>query len=423
MIRPLALFLTLCGAALAAPSYAFPIEPVPIPPSIQQGVDLLYIDPDLVPAAKERDALLEELGVANRPGAPIDLFAPISPIYTELRRSLARYRATWSALPQIQLAAGPTLRRNSTGEAVSRLRERLGLVPGDRFDAEVEAVLRRYQQAHGLGVDGAAGPSTVASLNLGARHFERVLMLNMERARRLPGPNEEARYILIDVGEARLYMFEGGRISVSMKVIVGKQASPTPMMASMIRFASVNPYWNVPPDLTQSLVAPRVLNEGIGYLRGQRYEVLSDWSDEATAIDPTTIDWEEVARGDEEIRVRQLPGGPNSMGDIKFMMPNDYGIYLHDTPNRHLFAAADRWISNGCVRVEDARRLARWLFGAMPRGENPEQQVDLEAPVPVYITYLTAIGTAEGAVFRNDPYQRDAELLGRYSPAAEATSL
>ena len=419
MIRHLALFLALAGATTAMASRrSYPIEPVAIPPSIQQGIDLLYVDPGLAPAIRERDELLEQLGIAGKPGAAVDLFAPVSPIYTELRHALASYRSTWSHLPQLRLEDGPTLRKGATGERVARFRERLGLPIGDRFDDDLERALRRYQQAHGLGVDGAAGPATLASLNLGAEHFERVLLLNMERARQLPAPSEQGRYILIDVGEARLYMYEDGRLQDSMKVIVGKQASPTPMMAAMIRHASVNPYWNVPPDLAQSLVAPKILSEGLGHLDDERYEILSDWSDAATAVDPATIDWQAVARGDEIIRVRQLPGSGNSMGDIKFMMPNDFGIYLHDTPNRALFGKSDRWISNGCVRLEDSERLARWLFGEMPRGDQPEQQVDLEQPVPVYITYLTAVGTTDGAVFRNDPYQRDSELLARYFPAA-----
>ena len=123
MIRQLALFLALAGAANAAPSrQSYPIEPVAIPPSIQQGIDLLYVDPGLAPAIKERDELLEELGIADTPGAAVDLFAPVSPIYTELRHALARYRSTWSSLPQLRLEAGPTLRKGAAGERVARLR-------------------------------------------------------------------------------------------------------------------------------------------------------------------------------------------------------------------------------------------------------------------------------------------------------------
>ena len=416
MIRYVPFFLALTASAVVgAPRESYPIEPVAIPPSIRQGVDLIYIDPEIAPATQARDALLDELGIGDVPGAAVDLFLPISPFYTDLRRGLSRYRADWSRLPQVQVEPGPPLRKSTSEPRVAQLRERLGLPAGERFDEELERAVRRYQQAHGLGVDGVAGAGTLASLNLGAQHFERLLMLNLERAKVLPGPDERGRYILIDAGEARLYMYEGGQLQDSMKVIVGKQASPTPMMAALIRYANVNPYWNVPPDLVQTLIAPRVLSEGLSYCEGEGYDVLSDWTESATVLDPAGIDWAAVARGEVELRIRQRPGARNFMGDIKFMMPNDFGIYLHDTPGRHLFEASDRWISNGCVRVEDARRLARWLFGEMPTGDDPsvEQRVELETPVPVYITYLTAVGTTDGVEFRNDPYQLDSALIAR----------
>ena len=159
-----------------------------------------------------------------------------------------------------------------------------------------------------------------------------------------------------------------------------------------------------------------MLKQGLQYLRDRRYEVLADWSDEAAAIDPGTIDWPAVAEGRTVIRVRQLPGGGNSMGRVKFMMPNDFGIYLHDTPNKALFADDDRWISNGCIRVEDAERLAGWLMGGLPQAPDADRPVraDLAQPVPVYITYLTAAAAPNGVVFRPDPYRRDAAVIARY---------
>ena len=246
-------------------------------------------------------------------------------------------------------------------------------------------------------------------------------MVNLDRARRLPESDERGRYILVDAGAARIYLFEDGRLQDSMKAIVGKASSATPMMAALVRYASVNPYWNVPPDLTQTLIAPRVLSEGLRHLQAERYEVLSDWSEQAQVLDPAEIDWAAVAEGKIELRVRQLPGRGNSMGDIKFMMPNDFGIYLHDTPDKALFQREDRWISNGCVRVEDARRLAKWLFGHMPTGSSRdvEEEVELSDPVPVYITYMTVGASPEGITFRRDPYHRDAALLDRYSEDLE----
>jgi murein L,D-transpeptidase YcbB/YkuD len=129
------------------------------------------------------------------------------------------------------------------------------------------------------------------------------------------------------------------------------------------------------------------------------------------------VDWSAVAAGRSEARVRQLPGGINSMGAIKFMMPNEYGIYLHDTPNKALFGSQDRWLSNGCVRVEDAERLARWVFGDMPRPTHPEREdhLQLYEPMPVYLTYLTAAPDSGESFFRPDPYERDTKVLARFA--------
>jgi len=270
--------------------------------------------------------------------------------------------------------------------------------------------VRVYQQAHGIGSDGIAGDATIASLNLGPEHYERLILLNLERVRGLP-PDEPGRYILVDVAAAQLWLYEHGRPVDTMRVIVGSAEQPTPMMAATVSYAEVNPYWNVPPDFVQRRIAPRILSEGTGYLRDRRYEVLADWTEEAPAIDPDGVDWSAVANGDTELRLRQLPGANNSMGEIKFMMPNPLGIYLHDTPDKSLFQQEARWISNGCVRVEDARRLAQWMFGEMPHAEprDRQQRVDLDRPVPVYITYLTAAPGPDGEVrFRGDPYGRDA---------------
>ena len=238
--------------------------------------------------------------------------------------------------------------------------------------------------------------------------LERQLRINMDRARALPA-DQSGRYVLVDAASARLFLYENGTVRDSMRVIVGKPSEQTPMIASMIKTAVLNPYWNVPPDLVQKRVAPSVLKEGTAYLRNKRYEVLADWSENPRALDPKSVDWAAVAAGRLEVRVRQLPGPGNSMGEMKFMFPNEFGVYLHDTPEKALFAQADRNQSSGCVRVEDARRLARWLFGSTPRARasTPEQVVELARPVPVYITYMTAAWDGTKVALGQDPYSRD----------------
>jgi len=235
---------------------------------------------------------------------------------------------------------------------------------------------------------------------------EQLILLNLERARALPA-NPGRRYIIVDAAAAMLWMYQDGKLVDSMKVIVGKQNEPTPLMAGMIRYAMFNPYWNVPEDLVSEGWAPRVLAQGPQVFTEKNMEALSDWSPNAHVLDPASIDWRAVAAG-QYLRVRQKPGAGNMMGNVKFMLPNDLGIYLHDTPNKALFASTERWFSSGCVRLEDAPRLTRWLFGETPNAPTPDYRVDLKEPVPVYITYFTAAPGPSGVTFRRDIYGRDA---------------
>ena len=237
---------------------------------------------------------------------------------------------------------------------------------------------------------------------------EQRLRINLDRARVLPG-SLKGKYIVVDAASQRLWMYEDGQERGSMRVVVGKPDEQTPLLAGMVETAVLNPFWNVPPDLVQKRIAPNVIQQGLGYLKAKRYEVFSDWSADAKQLDPKEVDWAAVAAGREEVRVRQLPGADNAMGDVKFMFPNQHGIYLHDTPDKALFAKADRTFSSGCVRLEDANRLAMWLFGSAPRADSsaPEQKVALPTKVPVYITYLTASSEGGKLALRRDPYGLD----------------
>ena len=245
----------------------------------------------------------------------------------------------------------------------------------------------------------------------------------MERAKRLPSPEEQRKYVVVDAGGARLSMWENGRMVDQMKVVVGKTETATPMMAAYIKYASVNPYWNVPPELVKNLIGPRVVAQGVSYLTEREYQVLTDLGPDGKVLDPNAVDWRAVVDGRQDVALRRLPSPANSMGMMKFMLPNYFGIYLHDSPEKEHFTKNELWISNGCVRLEDYKRLAAWLFGGyVPKGNNPkvEEEVDLPKPVPVYMTYLTAAPTNDGITFRSDPYGRDAQLMERFGPQLAA---
>jgi murein L,D-transpeptidase YcbB/YkuD len=238
--------------------------------------------------------------------------------------------------------------------------------------------------------------------------------------RMLPGTGSQ-RYVLVNAAAQRLYMYENGKVVDWMRVVVGKATQPTPMMAALIRYTAVNPYWNLPADLVAERIAPNVVKLGLPYLKAKGYVVLSDWSEGATRVDPTTIDWKAVLDGRTELRMRQNPGPANAMGRMKFMFPNKAGVYLHDTPDKELLNEPARLLSAGCVRLEDAPRLAQWLYGhplVVTKGMKPEQHVDLDKPVPVYLAYLTAVPSGGQTVFYDDIYSRDQPRLANLSVAA-----
>lgn len=258
----------------------------------------------------------------------------------------------------------------------------------------------------------------LAARQYGNEHQRRLLAVNLDRARALPSGNH--RYVVVNPAAQRLYMYENGAVVDYMRVVAGKpspQIAQTPMMSALIRFTVLNPYWNAPPDITSAKLAPNVLKQGRSYLKAKGYQVMSDWSENARVVDPGSVDWRAVVAGRQpNIRLRQLPGPANSMGRMKFMFPNKQGIWLHDTPQKEVLEEAARLQSNGCVRLEDASRFARWLFGRPLRaaGARPEQRVPLPNPVPIYITYLTAVPSGSSIVYFEDVYgldRRDAQRL------------
>lgn len=250
-----------------------------------------------------------------------------------------------------------------------------------------------------------------------------VLELNLKRARILPSGKQ--RYIIVNAAQQRLFMYEDGRQVDDMVVVVGQTKYPTPMLAAYIRYAALNPYWYVPPDLAWDDVGQFVKKQGFGYFTKMGYEQVSDWSKNAQILDATKIDWDAVHAGKQEVLLRQKPGPDNFMGRIKFMFPNQFGVYLHDNPRRNLFKESVRYFSGGCVRLEDAWRLSKWLFHRELtwEGHGIEEPVMLDQPVPVYITYMTAVPDGQSIAYYDDAYGRDkAKMADTGTDPSTATS-
>jgi len=215
------------------------------------------------------------------------------------------------------------------------------------------------------------------------------LLANLDRVRSLPA---KGRFLLVDSGSSMLTLYQDGQPIDSMRVITGTEELPTPLIASYMYYITYNPYWHAPDHLVRKTIAPNYLRGGMKYLTSHGYQVVEEWSETPTIVDPSSVDWKAAAAGKLHLKVRQDPGPLNSMGILKFPFPNPEDIYLHDTPDHAKFKLANRNLSNGCVRVEDAKRLGTWLLGHEPEspGNTPELRVQLPRPTPIFLTYITA---------------------------------
>jgi murein L,D-transpeptidase YcbB/YkuD len=242
----------------------------------------------------------------------------------------------------------------------------------------------------------------------------------LDRLRLIPA---KGRAILVDAANAQLMELEDGKVVDTMKVIVGKPDFPTPLLAGKIWYVTLNPYWHIPQDVAKRKVAPIVLKRGVSYLKAARYQTVASFkAGEEEPIDPASVDWKAVAKGDVEVNIRQLTGPYNMMGKMKFGFFNDYGIFLHDTPHKDLFAKTKRNLSLGCVRVEHPEKLAEWLFGhevPVP-GDDAEQNVPIGKGVPIYISYLTARPDGDTIAFADDVYKLDG--AGEAAPATSVAA-
>ncbi|MBU1385700.1 MAG: L,D-transpeptidase family protein [Alphaproteobacteria bacterium] len=253
------------------------------------------------------------------------------------------------------------------------------------------------------------GQTSVGSPAGASRTSDRRLETNARRLRAVEA-TLPSTFVLVNIPQARLWMVRDGRVEGSMRVIVGQARQPTPEMTTELTHVVLNPRWNLPQDLVRTRLASAAARSGGRSLSNAGYEVMSGWDDDATPVPAGEIDWRAVAEGRLEVPVRQKPGPANAMGSAKFVMTNDAGIYLHDSPDRHLFSRARRTLSAGCVRVEDYGRLVNFLIRhplpPVPEAGRPTY-VRLGEPMPIYLTYITALSSDTGPMLFPDPYGLD----------------
>lgn len=338
-----------------------------------------------------------------------------------LERALGRYRQIadgggWPAIPD-----GDLVEPGDTAAApVEALRQRLAATgdlgaaaeTGALYDGALASAVARFQARHGLVVDSLLGGNTRAALNVSAA--ERVSQIEATLARwdelpELPtGP--DARYVMVNVPEFRVRAFEGGREALQMRVVVGASYDDraTPLFHDRMEHVVFRPYWNVPPSIATEELVPK----GPAQLQEEGFEIVSHYAVDATVYDMTAANLRRVADG--SLRIRQTAGPDNALGLVKYMFPNQYAVYLHDTPTDQLFEEADRAFSHGCIRLERPAEFGAWVLG--PQGwdearvqENmtagDRQEVALDEEIPVFIVYLPVWADDEGAVhFSEDVY-------------------
>ncbi len=371
--------------------------------------------------------LLQYALEAGRLGPVLHDLSPPHPGYARLREALAAHRTISALGGWPQVPPGPVLRPGEKDPRVSLLRNRLFFTgdlasepdsPPDLFDPGTASALRGFQNRHGLEADGVFGPRTLEELNRPVEERIRQLEVNMERWRWLPKSLGDP-HLAINIADFNLEVVASGTTVMSMPVVVGTAYRKTPVFSGWMSYLEFAPYWNVPPTILREDLLPKIKSDQ-GFLARGHYEIVR-WEKEGEVIvDPSAIDWPKVEARTFPGALRQKPGPWNPLGRVKFMFPNRFAVYLHDTPDRRLFLRDVRSFSSGCIRIERPLDLAQYLLedkgwhcdrllGLMAAGV--PRQVRLPAPVPVHIQYWTAWVDETGRVnFREDVYLRDLDL-------------
>ena len=387
-------------------------------------------DPEWHANRREMDLaqLLEKSLKENDIRKGLESLLPSYAGYHYLEQTLIKYRkiAAQGGWPTIQ--ASPSIKKDDRGEPVEKLRQRLTITDNLKpetdsdptiFDESLENAVCNFQKRHGLDVDGIAGPNTLAALNVPIEERISQIEINLERWRWLP-QNLGENYILINIANFEVDVIEEDRTVMTLKAVVGKTYRRTPVFSDKMTYLVINPFWHIPPSIAVQDILPQIKKDP-EYLSRQNIKVLLGWGAEAKEIDPKTIDWAALSSKGFPYRFLQEPGPTNSLGRVKFMFPNKFNVYLHDTPAKDLFGKSSRGFSSGCIRLEKPLDLAeyvlrkdtKWTKEAILTAVNKgtEQTIMLPQPIPVHLLYWTAWVDGEGTLqFRNDIYGRDTLL-------------
>lgn len=354
---------------------------------------------------------------------------PQHPEYAALQQALAGLRQRqasggWPNVPRVKFTIGGshpavvTLRRRLAADGC--LADAPGASESSVYDADVERGVRVFQEHHGLKETGLADAATLASINVGIADRITQLELNLERWRWMPD-DFGARHLLVNIPRYHVLVRENGAVVRDIRVVVGKRGHETPVFSSEMTTVVFSPYWNIPDSIVVGETAPAMAKDP-KYLARHNIEILRLTSSGVTPVPPSQVNWSDPQEL-RQLAFRQKPGPANALGHVKFLFPNPYSVYLHDTPADELFARPGRAFSHGCIRIEEPETLAQYVLRDDPTwptermlqamNSGVETAVTLKQAIPVHIVYFTAYVDANGGLhFPPDIYGYDAQQRG-----------
>ena len=374
------------------------------------------------------DLLLEDALKENSIQETLHELLPSQKGYSELRQNLIYYREIaanggWPRIPD-----NVVLKKGVENNHVFALKKRLAASGDlehykkeekDIFNDDLRHIVKRFQRRHGLNPDGIVGLLTRKALNIPASTRVRQIEVNLERLR-WSARKLGHRYIIVNIADFRLDVIEHGRTLMSMAVVVGKPYWYTPILSEKMTHIILNPSWNIPSSISKEEILPKIKSNS-DYLEKQDIKILTSWAHAAEEIAPETINWSDMNEDNLIFKFRQEPGPLNPLGRIKFLFPNRFEVYMHDTPARELFSRNVRALSHGCIRISRPIDLAEYLLKGIPDWTHEKIQATIKAgkehwmripqPIDVHMLYLTAWVDEEGILqFRDDVYGRDERL-------------
>lgn len=381
----------------------------------------------------EANKLLESLLSENDIAETLQDQLPKSDNYKTLKEKLAYYRDSEKIKPWPPIETEEILARGAEGEKVTKLIENLSArnylnsaqIEADQyFDQQVETAVQRFQLDHGLDADGVVGAKTLKALNLSLDYRIKQLIINMERWRWLPD-NLGDRYIYVNIADYNLKLYDDNELKMEMDTIVGQEQRSTPVFSDSIKYIVLNPYWYVPESIAVKDKLPEIKKD-LNYLEENNYSLFEyKGNNNLERVEPEEVDWSEIDKDNFNYLLRQNPGDENALGRVKFMFPNKFSVYLHDTPGRNLFSENERSFSSGCIRIEKPVDLAEYLLSDQEKWnrqniekemeKNEEKTIYLNKPIKIYLQYNTAWVDSLGNLnFREDIYNRDKKIIEEY---------